>query len=133
MENNFDNLINKINEIESKNNSNTEIISQTLNELVKEYNINNSLVIKFKDLHGINQKFFNMHSTKNTKCKEDLFCVICQENIKSRQHKINLDKCNHCFHKKCLNKYLKETLLNFKCPNCKKDYSNNLNDIVKNL
>ena len=42
-------------------------------------------------------------------------------------------KCNHIFHKKCLNKYLKETLINFKCPNCKKDYSNNLNEIVKKL
>ena len=31
---------------------------------------------------------------------------------KKREHKVKLKKCNHIFHKKCLNMYLKETLIN---------------------
>ena len=133
MGNDFDDLIKKINDIESNNNSDSEIIEQTITTLAKTYNIHNSIIIKFKDLHGINQKFYNKHSKKNIKTNKNanLKCVLCQDDIKSREHKICLDKCNHCFHKKCLNKYLKVIKINFKCPLCQTSYKNHFYNIIK--
>jgi len=131
MENNFDYLINKINNIEINNNSNSEIIKKTLEIIVSEYKIDNSIIIKFKDLHNINQNFFNIHSKKNIKFKDNLFCIFCQDKIKSKEHKIYLDKCSHCFHKKCLNTHLKIIKINFKCPICKISYKKSFCDIIK--
>ena len=61
-----------------------------------------------------------------------IICTFCQDNIKSREHKITLDKCGHCFHKKCLNKYLKITKINFKCPICLVSYKKSFCNIIKN-
>jgi hypothetical protein len=132
MEETFDELIKKINDIEINSNSNADIVEKTIKTLAKTYNIDNSIIIKFKDLHKINQKFYDKHSKKNIKIKEKVMCVLCQENIKSREHKIHLDKCSHCFHKKCLNKYLKIIKINFKCPVCLTSYKNSFCNIIKN-
>lgn len=131
MPNYFDDLINKINYIEKNNNSNKSILYKTLNEIANKYSVDNSIIIKFKDIHGLNNKFFKIHSKKNIKFKKNLFCVLCQDNIKSKEHKIYLDKCNHCFHKKCLNKYFKHIKINFKCPCCQTSYKSSLCNIIK--
>lgn len=109
------------------NSDNKLIIINTIKEILEE---DESLNIKLLEMDKINKVFFKENDGINNDLNK---CTICLEDIKRKEHKIKLKKCNHVFHKKCLNKYLKQTLLNFKCPNCKKDYSNNLNDIVKNL
>ena len=57
--------------------------------------------------------------------------IFCQDKIKSKEHKIYLDKCSHCFHKKCLNTHLKIIKINFKCPICKISYKKSFCDIIK--
>ena len=131
--NNFDELLEKINYIENNSNNNSDIIEKTLIILKNKYNVDNSLIIKFKDLHNLNKKFFTKHSKKNIKYKKDLFCSLCQDNILSKHHKIYLDKCSHCFHKKCLNKYFKFIKMNFSCPLCKVSYKDSLCNIIKKI
>lgn len=109
------------------NNDNKSIIIDTIKQILIE---DDSLNVKLLEMEKINKVFFK----ENDNLDNDLnTCTICLEEIQVREHKVKLNKCNHTFHKKCLNKYLKETLLKFKCPNCNKDYSKNLNNIVKNL
>ena len=92
-----------------------------LNKIERLNNIN---LISIND---INKQFFKSFD----KTFKDDMCSICLEEIQSKQHKCNLD-CNHIFHKKCLNKYLKKNLLNFSCPNCRKSYDKKIKDLIVN-
>lgn len=47
--------------------------------------------------------------------EENPVCTVCMENIKSESMIKNL-KCNHKFHPKCINEWLKRKLI---CPMCK--------------
>ena len=113
--------------VHKSNKDNKLIIMDTIKKILIE---DESLNIKLLEMDKINKVFFKESDIVNNDLN---ICTICLEEIKKREHKVKLKKCNHIFHKKCLSKYLKETLINFKCPNCKKDYTNNLNDIVKKL
>lgn len=106
------------------NKSNKSIIVNTLKQIIEE---DDKLNIKLLNIEKINNNFFKKPVIK---CKNDIFCSICQENIKKNEHKIKLPNCDHIFHKKCLNKYSKHCLINFSCPNCKNDYKNNLEKIA---
>jgi hypothetical protein len=44
-------------------------------------------------------------------------CTICHENYKLNEFKRQLD-CNHFFHKKCIDKWIKD---NMNCPMCRKE------------
>lgn len=132
MTDNFEELIQKINEIERNGKNNSDIIEKTITALAKNYNIHNSIILKFKDLHKINQKFYDLHSKKNIKVNDELICTLCKDNILSKEHKICLDRCDHCFHKKCLNKYLKVIKINFKCPLCRTSYKKSFCSIIEN-
>lgn len=46
-------------------------------------------------------------------------CIICTEKYKHKQYKRFLTCCNHIFHKKCIDKWLKK---NSSCPNCRHDF-----------
>ena len=48
-------------------------------------------------------------------------CSICFDNYKSGEYKRHLHKCNHVFHKKCIDKWLKTTA-NMECPVCRTSY-----------
>lgn len=109
------------------NEKNKSVIINTIKQILIE---DESLNIKLLEMNEINKVFFKENENNNLDLDK---CSICMEDIQGKEHKVKLKKCNHIFHRKCLNKYLKETLLKFKCPNCKKDYSNNLDNIVKNL
>lgn len=52
-------------------------------------------------------------------------CMICLENLSLKSYKRTL-LCNHCFHKKCIDKWI----LDYKpsCPLCLKDYKDLLNE-----
>ena len=109
--------------IDRCNDNNKDVIVNTLKTIIEE---DNKLNIKLVKMEKINNIFFK--KMKSDSC-ENKFCTICQETIKSKEHKIRLDTCGHYFHKKCLNKYLKTSLTNFSCPNCK----NNFNQEIKNI
>ena len=107
-----------------KEGDNKNVIIKSINLIIKENNLEN---IKLVKMNKINNNFFKNNNTdKNYDCK---FCTICQENIQNREHKIQL-KCNHIFHRKCLNKNLKSKKLNFCCPNCNKSYKDDLYNIL---
>ena len=110
--------------IERCNDKNKDIIVSTLRNIIEE---DNNLNIKLMNIEKINNMFFKKMKTHDC---ENKFCTICQNKIKSKEHKIKLNTCGHYFHKKCLNKYLKTCLTNFSCPNCKKDYNKYLNNIA---
>ncbi|VVU95090.1 Ring finger domain [seawater metagenome] len=52
--------------------------------------------------------------------KNDIKCSICCQNFKEGEYKRNLPLCNHVFHKKCIDKWLKNKK---ECPICRCDYS----------
>jgi len=60
-----------------------------------------------------NQAIANQQS--NATPSQDRFCVICQDDIDSNIKEVAL-KCNHLFHKECVNEWLK---LKHHCPTCK--------------
>ena len=109
--------------IDRCNDSNKKVIVNTLKNIIEE---DKKLNIKLVKMEKINNIFFK--EMKSDSC-DNKFCTICQETIKSKEHKIRLDTCGHYFHKKCLNKYLKTSLTNFSCPNCK----NNFNHVMTNI
>lgn len=73
---------------------------------------------------------------------ENETCTICIDDIKN--NKITLSECKHSFHKKCLDKFIKnkinklENKNNFEmfkilvCPNCRKNINLNLNNLYEN-
>jgi hypothetical protein len=46
-------------------------------------------------------------------------CNICMDHFAFRQYKRTLPKCNHTFHKKCIDSWLKK---NSSCPVCRQEY-----------
>jgi hypothetical protein len=56
---------------------------------------------------------------------DDVNCVICQEEICSRQHCIILH-CKHIFHKKCAFDWLTKHCQTPSCPYCREDVRNNI-------
>lgn len=46
-------------------------------------------------------------------------CNICMDHFSFRQYKRTLPKCNHTFHKKCIDSWLKK---NSSCPVCRQEY-----------
>ena len=117
----INNLIAKCNE------TNKNVIVSTLKNIIKE---DSKLNIKLVKMEKINNIFFK--KMKSDSC-DTKFCSICQENIKSKEHKIKLDVCGHYFHKKCLNKYLKNCLTKFSCPNCKNNFNQEIKNIVNKI
>ena len=121
-ENNIKNLLKICNK------QNKSSIIKSINLIIKDNNMTN---IKLININNVNNKFFkNNRSIRNNK---NLFCTICQNTIDKGEHKVELNKCCHVFHRKCLNKYIKSTLVDFSCPNCKKSYKEDLLEISNNI
>lgn len=53
----------------------------------------------------------------NKKCEGDN-CTICIEDFIEGKSKVSITPCQHIFHYKCLCKWLRQNVLNPKCPNC---------------
>jgi hypothetical protein len=49
-------------------------------------------------------------------------CAICLNNYKTNEYKRELNKCNHIFHKKCIDKWFKNSD-NKSCPLCRINYN----------
>ena len=45
-------------------------------------------------------------------------CTICIEEFKEGKSKVSITTCQHVFHFKCLSNWLRQNVLNPKCPNC---------------
>lgn len=74
-------------------------------------------------------KCVNYEQSKYLKYKKtksnDLLCSICLVNVdKNTKHAVL--KCNHCFHKECIRKWLTK---NMNCPYCRENFNQNTNQI----
>ena len=50
--------------------------------------------------------------------KDGNTCTICIEDFKENISNVSITPCQHVFHNKCLKMWLKQNVLNPKCPNC---------------
>jgi len=57
---------------------------------------------------------------KKDDCLVGQLCAICHDDFKLREYKRELT-CDHTFHKRCIDKWLKN---NLSCPMCRKDIGN---------
>jgi len=132
------NIINNmINDIERQQRENN-IISQVMNimdNMNNMNNMNNDIVQLFPNNNDILNRLFNvplpnMENVSVTLSDEDMNklniikldenmdydCSICLEHLEKENVVIKL-KCDHCFHKECIENYLKN--YSYKCPVCR--------------
>ena len=70
----------------------------------------------FKSCKEINEKISPPLKIKKNDIILNESCLICIENYKCNELKRILPKCKHCFHKKCIDKWLKKSAT---CPVCR--------------
>jgi len=80
------------------------------------------------DILGVEKVPYNelVPKQKQIRNDDDLInqhCSICHDNYKLREYKRELD-CSHVFHKRCIDKWLKN---NLSCPICRQDIGNLMN------
>ena len=120
-------FLDKINRLKIDNKS-MEIIKDVILDLSQEKN--DDLIINIVNIENVNRSFFKSNGSSQSLKSDCNFCSICRETYKKGEHKTKLCNCNHVFHKKCLNKYMKYNGMNLECPLCKKSYKNLLCDIA---
>jgi hypothetical protein len=79
---------------------------------------NDEIVKYFKSCNHINSVLGKAINIKANDSVLDDNCMICMEKYKIRQFKRIIPKCNHFFHKKCIDKWLKKKA---SCPVCRCD------------
>ena len=72
----------------------------------------------FRSYNEINQKLNKPLKIKKNDNILSEQCFICMENYKYLQYKRILPNCNHCYHKKCIDKWLKKKA---SCPICRNE------------
>ena len=70
----------------------------------------------FKNCYEINNKLGKSVKIKKNDLIETENCLICMEDYNCGQFKRLLPNCKHCFHKKCIDKWLKKKA---SCPICR--------------
>ena len=70
----------------------------------------------FKSCKEINDKVSFPKKIKENDTLLEGNCLICMENYKYGEFKRELPKCNHIYHKKCIDKWLKKKAT---CPICR--------------
>ena len=70
----------------------------------------------FKTCKEINEKICRATKIKSNDDILNTSCLICMENYKENEYKRILPLCNHVYHKKCIDKWLKTTAT---CPVCR--------------
>lgn len=106
-----------------------------------EYMFNNSIFNTYITSVDENTEFSIILKTKNPRLTEilghlgrykkikendpilDDKCSICIDNYKINEYKRILGKCNHSFHKKCVDKWFKKNKDNMNCPICRTNYN----------
>ena len=71
----------------------------------------------------ITKKDFTFHLPsykKVNKYKTGNICTICQEPLKENEYYRELQGCEHCFHKKCIDEWFYKSM-SYVCPLCRKN------------
>jgi hypothetical protein len=70
----------------------------------------------FENCHQINDALGKASRIKSDDPLLSEYCHICMDNYKEKEFKRVIPACNHCFHKKCIDKWLKKK---GNCPICR--------------
>ena len=126
-------VLDLINNLEKTNsNSNSKEINDVIMHLIDEYNKNskdnykvNYIYLNKKIIGKLNNVFLkDLCKYKKTKKKDKFIgckCTICMDNIEVNQYVRKLPICNHVYHKKCIDNWLKNDD-NKSCPLCKRSF-----------
>lgn len=104
---NIQNITHVINESSSSNSSVYIDVEIVQDDLDRDY---------FICCREINDKLGKSQKIKKDDEVIDQCCLICMDNFKIRELKRILPKCKHCYHKKCIDKWLMQSA---SCPVCR--------------
>jgi len=110
---NIDDIVKKMKEM--KKYSNIMIVNQDDNFSSVIINVDN------QKSNFITKKDFTFHLPKYKKCKKEMECSICMDNVKIGQYFRELKGCNHQFHKKCIDKWFFSSK-SYSCPLCRHNF-----------
>ena len=128
--NNLSNMINTWNEnnrilnIFSNNNENNNNVTFNIEFNIEDNNINNNYEEieeesnYFKNCQHINEVLNNCFCIKKGDKILGTSCDICMDEFKLKEYKRIIPACEHYFHKKCIDKWLKKKST---CPICRKE------------
>ena len=88
-----------------------EIITINFEEKLNYHECNKNLI---KNLRS-----YKLIKKNDELIKNECSCNICMSKFKEGEYKRILPKCKHVFHKKCIDKWLKD---NTECPICRCNY-----------
>jgi hypothetical protein len=96
-------------------------IRETLNNgyspVILECNSNN--LARKRNQHVAHlPKYQKVNETTLKKFSDEL-CSICHEGFYIGEYYRTLPICNHTFHKKCVDKWLRKDIMNMRCPLCR--------------
>lgn len=111
------------------NNTNNENESMQINiefDIYEDYidNISEDTSNYFKNCKEINDLICKPVKIKQNDPLLEESCLICYDKYETGEYKRILPKCNHYFHKKCVDKWLKK---NSTCPICRDELLTNNN------
>ena len=118
---------NNLNQVNQQNNqitfeynnllNNTNLISQMMGQIINTTNQNNqedvNITMDKNDIDNLKILRYSNESSTN--------CSICLMDVNKDDHYYEI-KCNHIFHRKCLEKWLEE--YNYVCPVCRTELGN---------
>jgi hypothetical protein len=93
--------------------TNISNIFPNINQILEKYFLKNKK-IKDKDINKCLGKYKKFDKKSNEIINKD-YCKICYQDFNIKEYKRNL-KCNHFFHKKCIDKWIK---IKNTCPICR--------------
>lgn len=118
---NINNITDNINNItnsgdNSDNENNDNYVEFSIHFEVTNENNNDTDNNYFQNCNEINNALGKPIKIKKNDIIETENCLICMENYNYGQFKRLLPNCKHCFHKKCIDKWLKKKS---SCPVCR--------------
>ena len=115
------NLISQIhNDYNHINNTNTNFLVTFNIHSVPIINNKKNEIIKRKKLIKQNSSYKKINKNDNLLCSNSK-CTICLDKYKEGEFKRELPKCNHIFHKKCIDPWLLHSK-KMDCPICRKKF-----------
>ena len=121
-----DDSVDNVDNIDNIDNSNNlinfsyEIVIES--ELIDDNNYKNNSRISCKYINDILGKPDKIYNNSKLICNVEK-CIICMQNYKEREYFRLLPECNHGYHKRCIDKWLKK---NGTCPICRHYYFTNI-------
>ena len=109
-----------INDFSSNNYQNLERMVSGMSD--SDINIDNRIGLSANEIGMIKKRFFTQSFMDHLRGEQDS-CAVCVEHFKERDEVLNLPKCHHLFHPKCVEAWFLQSPL---CPLCRSNIRLNL-------